>query len=205
MIGIIDYGAGNLYSISKAMQYLGYQNEIISGNSVEKLSKFKGLILPGVGAFPEAVKNLKNAGFFKEIIDYAASDRPLLGICLGMQLLFSLSQETTSTAGLDLLSGKIIRLENVPKIPHMGWNKLRILKKSQLLTEDLTTQSTDYYYFVHSFYLEEITEDVTAIAKYGQQSIPAIVEKENILGLQFHPEKSGEAGLNMLKKFGEML
>ena len=198
MIGILDYGAGNLASVSKAVEYLG--EDCIDTNDLDRLRNASGLILPGVGAFGEAVKNLKKNGFVDFIPDYLKSGRPFLGICLGLQLLFNESEETPGAMGINLLSGKIRKIpaENGLKVPHVGWNSLEINPSSRLFKG---IRENEYVYFVHSYYLEADDPcDIAARTVYGVK-IDAAVERDNLFACQFHPEKSGRAGLMILQNF----
>ncbi|AZR74029.1 imidazole glycerol phosphate synthase, glutamine amidotransferase subunit [Anoxybacter fermentans] len=199
MIGIIDYGMGNLKSIRKAMEYLNYPVKMIT--RPEEIQKMSGLILPGVGAFPKAMENLIRNGFV-EAIKYAIDQgKPFLGICLGMQLLFEVGYEDQKASGLGFLSGEVKRLKGGVKIPHMGWNRI-YCKVEHPLWQGLSKEP--YMYFVHSYALSEMTDDVIATTIYGEE-IPVAVARENIMGVQFHPEKSGDEGLRILKNFGEMV
>lgn len=199
MIGIIDYGAGNLNSICKAWEYLGYNTEIIKKNKDTK--KYEALILPGVGAFPEAMERLKENNLITFINKFIETKKPMLGICLGMQLLFEWGYEDEKTKGLDFLPGEIIKMKDDKKIPHMGWNELEILKEDPLFNG---LPKNPHFYFVHSYQLKEITKEVIAVTEYGEK-IPAVVKKGNIIGLQFHPEKSGQNGLKLLENFGRLI
>lgn len=200
MIGIIDYGMGNLKSVKKALDSVG-GNSIISLDK-EELSKCDGLILPGVGAFPDAMRSIRNNKLDEFIKEYALSGKPFLGICLGMQLLFDKGYEVEPTEGLGLIQGKIKKLDIAYKIPHMGWNSLDFQRESKL-TQNIKAGS--YVYFVHSYYAEvELKEDLVATANYGID-VPAVVQRDNVFGAQFHPEKSGDVGMIMLKNFIAML
>lgn len=198
MITIIDYGMGNLRSVQKAVEFLGYEAEISSDPQViEKASK---LILPGVGAFGDAMKHLGERGLTELIIEKAQNGTPFLGICLGMQLLFDRSFEHGETEGLKLVPGEVVEFV-LPdlKVPHMGWNVLNA--KSNPLFDKSCDQ---YVYFVHSFYASGVPEEnVIATSEYGHPFVAA-VQKDNVFGLQFHPEKSGDIGLAMLKRFAEI-
>lgn len=199
MISIIDYGMGNLRSVQKALESIG--EEAIITSDKEQIEKSDGVILPGVGAFPDAMENLKSKGL-DEALKYAvAQKKPVLGICLGMQLLFTEGEEVKQCEGLGLIQGKIKKLYGDVKIPHMGWNSLKIDKKCALL-EGIDEGS--YVYFVHSFYAEmENKEDLNATTFY-EIDVPAIVSDGNLFGAQFHPEKSGDVGIQMLKNFAKL-
>ena len=196
MVGIIDYGVGNLFSLRSSFAAIGVE-AFVSGDASE-LAKADRLILPGVGAFGDAAEKLRQSGLDAFVREQAASGKPLMGICLGMQLLFEKSFEYGEHAGLGLLKGQVVgmsgRLPEGLKIPHMGWNALRCTKPAKLLEEG------SFVYFVHSFYAENCEDSVAAVTDYGIP-ITAAVEKDNIFGCQFHPEKSGNVGLEILKRF----
>ena len=200
MIGIIDYGVGNLFSLCSSCKAIG-QGAFVSGNAAE-LAKADRLILPGVGAFGDAAEKLRATGLADFVKAQAAAGKPLLGICLGMQLLFDKSYEYGCHEGLGLLKGQVVPMEGrLPaglKIPHMGWNALEV--KGGRLLEGLDGQ---YVYFVHSFFAEGCADSLAAVTQYGIP-ITAAVEKGNIYGCQFHPEKSGNVGLSILRKFTEV-
>ncbi|WP_369298355.1 imidazole glycerol phosphate synthase subunit HisH [uncultured Neglectibacter sp.] len=197
MIAIIDYGAGNLLSVEKALRHIGCQCEITA--EPERLEAANGAVLPGVGAFGDAMKNLRARGLEQPIQEFIASGKPFFGICLGLQILFESSEESPGVSGLGLLKGKILHLPQVPglKVPHMGWNSLKLRGDSRLFAG---VPDDTYVYFVHSYYLQAAEEIVTATAEYGT-TIHAAVQKGNVLACQFHPEKSGQAGLSLLKNF----
>ena len=200
MIGIIDYGVGNLFSLCSSCKAIG-QDAFVSGNAAE-LAKADRLILPGVGAFGDAAEKLRDTGMADFVKAQAAAGKPLLGICLGMQLLFERSYEYGCHAGLGLLRGQVVPMEGrLPaglKIPHMGWNALDV--KGGRLLEGLDGQ---YVYFVHSFFAEGCADSLAAVTEYGIP-ITAAVEQGSIYGCQFHPEKSGKVGLSILRKFAEV-
>jgi len=199
MIGIIDYGMGNLYSLSKALERLGYAYDFVSDPG--KLKDYDGCILPGVGAFGDAMRNIRNAGLDKGIYEYVQSGKPILGICLGMQLLFSKSEEHGLHEGLNLLPGEVVRFQGEYKIPHMGWNQLQLKQQNHPLLSGI--QNGDYVYFVHSYHVRvENESDLLATCDYHQQ-VTGIVGRNNIYGMQFHPEKSGEAGMRLLQNFAK--
>ncbi len=195
MIAIIDYGMGNLHSVSKAVERLGFQAKVTS-NEAEILAA-EGAILPGVGAFADAMYRLTETGLNETVIRYAKTHKPLLGICLGMQLLFTQSEEHGIHQGLDLLQGEVIRFKGEYKIPHMGWNDLSFQQKNPLLTD----LEEGHVYFVHSFHARALNpSDVLALTQYHQEVI-AIVGRNHIYGMQFHPEKSGSLGMKLLHNF----
>ena len=201
MIAIVDYNAGNLKSVEKAMLYLG-QKVLVTSRPEEILSADK-VILPGVGAFGDAMKNLTAAGLDTVLREVADRKKPLLGICLGMQLLFDESEESPGVKGLGLLPGLILRIPAAPglKIPHMGWNNLKINSGKSLYR---SVPDSSYVYFVHSYYLKaNDPEDVAARCEYGV-TIDASVESGNLYGCQFHPEKSGDVGLKILSNFADI-
>jgi glutamine amidotransferase len=204
MIGIVDYGMGNLFSVSKALERL--QVDYFLSEKTAELQKADALILPGVGSFKDAMVRLNETGLSTFIREYAASGRPLLGICLGMQLLFEESEENGYANGLSLLPGKVVRFPGksaegaVYKVPHMGWNRLEWMNHS-LLTDHL---QEDYAYFVHSFYVK--TDDpsiMIAKAAYFEE-VPAVVGRKNVFGMQFHPEKSSSLGVELLRNFTKL-
>ena len=197
MVGIIDYGVGNLFSLQSSFQAIG-EEAFVSGDA-SKLAEAERLVLPGVGAFEDAANKLRASGLDEFVRREAASGKPLLGICLGMQMLFEKSFEYGEHEGLGLLKGQVVpmagRIDADLKIPHMGWNSLTV-KQGRLLA-DVNGQ---YVYFVHSFFAVGCEDSLSAVTEY---SIPltAAVEKGNIFGCQFHPEKSGNVGLSILRKF----
>lgn len=198
LIAIVDYGVGNLKSVTNAMNYLGLNTCITSEAS--ELERADAIILPGVGAFPDAAEKLRAPGLDKVIVAQAEK-KPVLGICLGMQLLFERGEEVRPCDGLGLIGGKIARIKTQYKLPHIGWNSLKFQNNSPLFKG---LDDGAYVYFVHSFcgYAER-EEDVIARTDYGP-SVVAAVGQRNVYGCQFHPEKSGETGLVILKNFGEL-
>ncbi len=199
MVGIIDYGVGNLFSLGSSFAAIGVE-AFVSGEP-EELARADRLVLPGVGAFGDAIQKLRDSGLDAFVKEQAAAGKPLLGICLGMQLLFEKSCEYGEHAGLGLLKGRVVpmadRLPEGLKIPHMGWNALQLTGESRLLKDG------SYVYFVHSFYAVGCADSLAAVTDYGIP-ITAAVEKGNIFGCQFHPEKSGNAGLEILRAFCEV-
>ena len=199
MISIIDYGVGNLKSLSNALNFLGFKSELIS--SPEQVLAATKIILPGVGAFDYAMQNIHQLGLESAIIEKAKSGAPMLGICLGMQLLLSNSEEAKEHSGIDLIPGQVKRMTSRFKVPHMGWNEITIQRPSTLLE---AAPQTRYGYFVHSFvcHPEERNAVVATTAYDGE--FASVIEKENIWGTQFHPEKSQELGLHVLTRFAEI-
>lgn len=199
MIAVVDYGMGNLRSVEKALEAAGVPGRVTSDPSV--IEAAAGVVLPGVGAFAEAMRNLERLGLSAPIRRAIAGEKPFLGICLGLQLLFEVGEEG-GVPGLGILPGRVPRLPEGVKIPHMGWNSLRFRQPAPLW-EGIPDGS--YFYFVHSYYVEPAREDlVAATADYG---IPfaAAVARGNLFGVQFHPEKSSSLGLRMLRNFGGLI
>ena len=201
MIAIIDYDAGNIKSVEKALQKLG-ADVVITKDAKEILQADK-VILPGVGAFGDAMANLKKSGLDKVIYEVVEKGTPFLGICLGLQLLFERSDETPGVAGLGILKGEILRIPDKDdlKIPHMGWNSLHLQNQGRLF-QGLPKQS--YVYFVHSYYLKAEDEQIVKATTDYSVNIHASVEKGNVFACQFHPEKSSDVGLQILKNFVEL-
>ncbi len=198
MIAIIDYDAGNIKSVEKALQYLG--EEAVITRDRDEILKSDKVILPGVGAFGDAMEKLKQYGLVETIHEVVERRIPFLGICLGLQLMFESSEEAPGIEGLGLLPGKILRIpkKDGMKIPHMGWNDLKIKEGSKLFAG---LEEDPYVYFVHSFYLQaEDPSIVAATTEYGV-TIHASVEKDHIFACQFHPEKSSTVGLQILRNF----
>ena len=202
MIAIIDYDAGNIKSVEKALQKLNA--EVVITKDAEEILRADKVILPGVGAFGDAMDNLKKYGLDKVIHQVVEKGTPFLGICLGLQLLFERSDETPGAIGLGILEGEVLRIpdKNNLKIPHMGWNSLHLQNQGRLF-QGISEQS--YVYFVHSYYLKAKDADIVkATTDYGV-NIHASVEKGNVFACQFHPEKSSEVGLQILKNFVELV
>ncbi|WNS75037.1 imidazole glycerol phosphate synthase subunit HisH [Bacillus sp. DTU_2020_1000418_1_SI_GHA_SEK_038] len=201
MIGIIDYGMGNLFSVSKALERLDTPYFISEKRG--ELQKADGLILPGVGSFEDAMELLERLELASLIKEYVQLGKPLLGICLGMQLLFEESEENGLTKGLQLLPGSVRRfpgvsVDGVPyKVPHMGWNRLTFVQPSELLQ----SVHENYAYFVHSYYVDTDDKSIVIAESSYDVKVPAVVGKENIFGMQFHPEKSGQLGMELLSNF----
>lgn len=202
MIRIIDYGVGNLFSLRSSLRAIGIDADY-TGNPAE-IRKADKLILPGVGAFRDAREALRSTGLDRVVQEEAGKGKPLMGICLGMQMLFNRSYEYGEYEGLGLIPGEIVPMEGrIPKnlpIPHIGWNELMLKQPSPLMKN---TANGDYVYFVHSYYAETPAEYVIATTDYGVE-MTAAVQKDNVYGCQFHPEKSSEVGLSILKAFGEL-
>lgn len=201
MVTIVDYGVGNLFSVVSGLKYIGAETEITS--DPDKIYSAEKLILPGVGAFGDAAALLSSNGLGQAVVSAADKGTPLLGICLGMQLLFDKSYEFGQYNGLKLIPGQIHPLrDDIPpelKVPQMGWNPLKILREDPLLDG---IDDGDCVYFVHSFYAKYCNEYLSAVSEYSV-SVPALVRKDNVWGAQFHPEKSGDVGLRILKNFTE--
>ena len=202
MIAIVDYGVGNLFSLARSFAAIGVEVEITADS--EKLRAAEKILLPGVGAFGDAAEKLRATGLDKVVVEQANAGKPLMGICLGMQLLFDEGLEYGCHKGLGLIPGRVISIsEVIPqglKIPHMGWNGLDFQKESPLLSK---IKDGDCVYFVHSFCAVDCDDAVIATAEYGAP-VTAAVQKGNVFGCQFHPEKSGTVGLNILRAFAEV-
>ncbi len=202
MIAIIDYGVGNLFSLSSSLRAIGF-DAVVTGDA-ETIKKADKLILPGVGAFADAIAKLRSTGLDRQILSEVAQGKKLLGICLGMQMLFDKSYEYGVHTGLGLISGEVIPMEGTIdpalKIPHIGWNSLDFQKDTPLFKY---IQDGDFVYFVHSYYAAGCQSAVIATTQYGKP-LTAAVAQENVFGCQFHPEKSGDVGLKILKAFCEM-
>ena len=198
MIAIIDYGAGNLQSVKKALDFLGCESVVTDDKAV--IESASHIILPGVGSFGDAMDSIRKRGLEEVIKNAASGDKKFLGICLGLQLLFEESEESPGVCGLGVFKGKIVKIpENLGlKVPHMGWNSVDI-KQENGIFKDIKKDS--YFYFVHSYYLKNAEESiVAATAQYGAE-IQCAVQKGRVAATQFHPEKSGEIGLELLKNF----
>lgn len=200
LVAIIDYGAGNLHSVKNALDFLGAESIITS--SAEEILNADKVILPGVGAFGDAMASLEKRGLVDVIKKAAKSGKPFLGICLGMQLLFTESEESPGVLGLDIFKGRIVRIpDRGLKIPHIGWNDIKLKKDSKILGN---LGDEPFVYFVHSYYLQADDEAVvSAYTEYGEK-LDVAVEQDNIFATQFHPEKSGKTGLKILKNFIEV-
>lgn len=195
MVAVIDYGAGNLHSVKNALDFIGVSSKITS--SREEILSAEHIILPGVGAFGDAMESLEKSGL-KEVVKQAANgERPFLGICLGLHMLFEESEESPNVKGLGIFEGKVKRIPDCGlKIPHMGWNNIEIVKESRILPD-----TNPFVYFVHSYYIEPKESNIiSSYTEYGAK-LPVSVENGNVFAVQFHPEKSGEAGIEILRKF----
>ena len=202
MIAIVDYGVGNLFSLKSSLAAIGAEAVVTADEAV--LAQADGILLPGVGAFGDAADKLRSSGLAAVITRLAAAGKPLLGICLGMQMLFEKSYEYGEHEGLGLLKGQVVpmagKIAPSLKIPHMGWNKLNLAKDDPIFKY---IEPGDYMYFVHSFYARNCVENTLAFAEYGV-AVPAIVKNGSVYGMQFHPEKSGDVGLRILRAFIEL-
>ena len=208
MIAVIDYGVGNLFSLLSSLNYVGLDTKLT--NNIEEIKNAKGIILPGVGAFRDAIGNLEKYGLKDTLINEAKNGKPFLGICLGMQMLFKKSYEYGEYEGLGLINGTVEEIKKyIPensdlKIPHMGWNSLIINErfKDDKILKDV--DNNEYVYYVHSYFAKTDTKNIVTYSEYGTK-IPGIVKNENVYGMQFHPEKSGDTGLKLLKNWGELI
>lgn len=201
MVAIIDYGAGNLQSVKKALDFIGYESEITADK--DKIASASHVILPGVGSFGDAMVSIKERGLEDTIKNAASGEKPFLGICLGLQLLFESSEESPGVEGLGIFRGRIVTIpkDNGLKVPHMGWNSIS-LRQSDGIFKGIRNES--YFYFVHSYYLRDADDEVVAaITQYGAE-IECAVQKGLVCAAQFHPEKSGAIGLQVLRNFMAM-
>lgn len=199
MISIVDYGVGNLKSLQNAFEFIGTKSELV--DSQEGIGRAEKLILPGVGAFAYAMDNIQKRNLDRALIEKAKSGSFILGICLGMQLLFSKSSEGGSHRGLDLIAGEVTKISGVIKVPHIGWNEIQLQGRSALLRN---LPDSRYGYFVHSYIcVPNMDGCILATTEYGI-TFASVVQSENIFGVQFHPEKSQELGLRILKNFVEL-
>ena len=201
MIAIIDYDAGNIRSVEKAMAKLG--QEVWITRDRERIMNADKVILPGVGSFGDAMAHLREYNLVEVIKDVVAEKKPFLGICLGLQLLYESSEETPGVEGLGILKGKILKIPEQEglKIPHMGWNSLHLQNDGRLFRG---IEQNPYVYFVHSYYLKAGEEETVKATTQYSVNIHASVEKDNVFACQFHPEKSGDLGLQILKNFAEL-
>jgi len=196
---IIDYGMGNLASVQRAFEKINVETKISS--NIEDLKNAKSLILPGVGAFRDAIKALNDLGLSDAIRDEVSKGKNIIGICLGMQLLYERGYEYGDYEGLGLIKGNVEYMGFKLKIPHMGWNNLKFKKEDPILKY---INEDEYVYFVHSYYAVSDNSELVAYAEY-EKLVPAIVRNKNVYGIQFHPEKSGDTGLNILKAYKEII
>jgi glutamine amidotransferase len=200
MIAIVDYGMGNLRSVEKGFLKVGVDARIVS--NPKAVDDARAVVLPGVGAFRDCMRNLKEKSLIESVLRSIQKGKPYLGICLGLQVLFTESEEFGIYKGLDILKGKVMRFRLTLKVPHMGWNKVKILRRPPLF-EDIQDQA--FFYFVHSFYVVPDDNDIVATTTEYGISFASMVWKENIFATQFHPEKSQETGLKILRNFGDFV
>lgn len=199
LIAVIDYGMGNLRSVTKALEKLGYSAQVV--DRPEQLQKAAGVVLPGVGAFGDAMQHLQERKFIEAIYEYVDTGRPFLGICLGMQLLFDSSEEMGNYRGLGLIAGDVVRFRGNFKVPQMGWNRLHVHQANHHVFQEVPGDG--YVYFVHSYHVKvKDSEHVLATTDYFGE-VTAIVGRENVIGMQFHPEKSSQTGLQLLENFAQ--
>ncbi|MCK4809662.1 MAG: imidazole glycerol phosphate synthase subunit HisH [Candidatus Omnitrophica bacterium] len=212
MIAVVDYGLGNLKSVAKALLAQGAEVKVTSAGSY--LKDAKAIVLPGVGAFKQGIENLKRLGLLEVLIKEIEKGKPFLGICLGLQLLFTESEEHSLSNGMDVIKGRVVKFnKSGVKIPHMGWNQIVIKEPltgsrgTKAGKESIFTDIPDnsYFYFVHSYYVvPQVKDIISAVTFYGEEFTSAVI-KDNVIGLQFHPEKSGDLGLKILRNFLELI
>ncbi|MFQ5835304.1 MAG: imidazole glycerol phosphate synthase subunit HisH [bacterium] len=202
MIAIVDYGMGNLRSVEKALQKVG--EETLVTRDAGKILNSEGVVLPGVGAFRDCMRNLREYGLIDPLYEFIQSGQPFLGICLGLQLLFTQSEEFGRYEGLGVIKGRVVRFPEAAelKVPHMGWNTISIKRKVPLLKG---IEDGSYFYFVHSYYVIPEDEDIIATTTHYGVEFVSSINKDNIFACQFHPEKSQELGLKILKSFGDLV
>lgn len=205
MIAIVDYGVGNIFSLCSSFKYIGADIELTS--DVATIKRADKVIFPGVGAFRDAEAKLRATGLDKVVIEEAKSGKPFLGICLGMQMMLTKSYEFGCYDGLDIIPGNVVSMEGVVpqdfKIPHIGWNKLIFPKEKPKSPIFRYVNEGECVYFVHSYYCTDCAPDTIATTEYGKE-LTAAIARDNVFGVQFHPEKSGEVGLNILRAFKEL-
>lgn len=201
MIAIIDYDAGNIQSVYKALKYVGC--DCIVTKDKNEIMNAQGAILPGVGSFGNSMENMNRNGLTETVREFIKTKKPFLGICLGLQLLFPESEESPNVQGIDIFKGTVTKIPDGDglKIPHMGWNSIKLLKKDGIFKG---IKDNSYVYFVHSYYLNAENKDIVAAQTEYGVTIDAAVSYENVTATQFHPEKSGEVGLQMLRNFADM-
>ena len=195
MIGIIDYGAGNLLSVKKALDYLRVDCRIV--NTKNDFKRIKKIILPGVGAFQSAIQRLKDTGIYEITREWLSANKPFLGICLGMQLLFEASDESKGAAGFSVFKGKALRFKS-EKVPQIGWNQVRIRRKSKLMRG---IKDNSFFYFLHGYFVQPINNNVVIGTTDYNTVYPSVIESGNIYAVQFHPEKSSNVGLKLINNW----
>jgi len=203
MVAVIDYDLGNLQSVSRALQISGAEVKITSTSSL--IREASAIVLPGVGAFLKGIENLRKRGILEVIVEEVKNGKLFLGICLGLQLLFTRSEEHSIVLGMNLIEGEVVRFTHSLKIPHIGWNQVEYKENevTNRLFENIPQHS--YFYFVHSYYVKPKEEDITVATTYYGEIFPSVIVRNNIIGVQFHPEKSGKIGLEFLKNFLKFL
>jgi len=200
MIAIVDYGMGNLRSVEKGFKKVGVDARITSSSRV--IADAEAVVLPGVGAFRDCIRNLTDLSLTDAVVRSIEKGKPYLGICLGLQVLFSESEEFGRCKGLDIFRGKVVRFQIMEKVPHMGWNNVKIIRRPPVFSD---IEDNSFFYFVHSFYVVPVDEDVTSgTTDYGV-TFTSMIWKDNIVATQFHPEKSQELGLKILAGFGDFV
>jgi glutamine amidotransferase len=200
MIAIVDYGMGNLRSVEKGFKKVGVDAVVTSDPGI--VDNATAIVLPGVGAFRDCIRNLTDLSLTESIVRSIEKGKPYLGICLGLQVLFSESEEFGTCRGLDIFRGRVVRFRIKEKVPHMGWNTIQIAKKPPILSE---VPDNSYFYFVHSFYVAPDDAGVTAATTDYGVTFTSMIWKDNVFATQFHPEKSQELGLRILKGFGDFV
>jgi glutamine amidotransferase len=200
MIAIVDYGMGNLKSVEKGFKKVGIDTTVTSNPGV--VDNAEAIVLPGVGAFKDCIRNLTDLSLTESVITSINKGKPFLGICLGLQVLFSESEEFGTCKGLDIFRGKVVRFQEGLKVPHMGWNTVKIIKRSPILSD---IEDNAFFYFVHSFYVVPEDRDIIATTTNYGTTFTSMIWKDNVFATQFHPEKSQELGLKVLAGFGKFV
>jgi glutamine amidotransferase len=200
MIAIVDYGMGNLKSVEKGFKKVGIDATVTSNPGV--VENAEAIVLPGVGAFKDCIRNLTDLSLTESVITSINKGKPFLGICLGLQVLFSESEEFGTCKGLDIFRGKVVRFQEGLKVPHMGWNTIKIIKRSPILSD---IEDNAFFYFVHSFYVVPEDRDIIATTTNYGTTFTSMIWKDNVFATQFHPEKSQELGLKVLAGFGKFV
>ncbi|HVM32192.1 MAG TPA: imidazole glycerol phosphate synthase subunit HisH [bacterium] len=200
MIAVVDYGVGNLHSVAKALEKVGAKTRVTT--DWQDVGKAEGVVLPGVGAFKDSMDGLHRSDLGKAVRGFIATGKPFLGVCVGLQMLFSVGEEFGLTQGLGVFPGRVVKFTAAPKVPHMGWNQIAIQKKDNPLLKGV--KDGDYVYFVHSYYVQPENDSIVATKTSYGQDFTSMVWEKNVFGTQFHPEKSQTVGLKIYENFKDL-